>query len=91
MSADHCPTCPFTKPACDDCPAPGGDPQGTLISAGGDGYSGRIFGRIGDVSDPRERLTPGVWPETYVRGPDMATIPPTTPNAHPAGGDSDGA
>lgn len=40
-------------------------------------------GKMEDVSDPRERLTPGVRPDTYVRGTDMATIPPPHPHRMP--------
>ena len=39
MSATCSPFCPFARGCSFDCPAPGGDPQATLVFAGEDGFS----------------------------------------------------
>jgi hypothetical protein len=84
--------CPFVRDCSFDCPAPGGDPQGTLVSAGGNGYGGASAGgldsgrqgKIADESDPRDAPTSG-GPAGTAEESDMATIPPPTPNVNPGG------
>lgn len=88
-----CDACPFR--GCDDCPAPGGDPQGTLIdvdvSAGESGYSGGADGTLdsartkSSAPDPRQR-NEGLTTAAHLTGTSreeagMAphSIAPTTP------------
>ena len=52
----HCDACPFA--GCPTCPAPGGDPQGVLISAGGSGYASGPGSGVRETMDPTTETAP---------------------------------
>lgn len=83
------PFCPFVRDCSFDCPAPGGDPQATLVFAGEDG-SGDVTdtardGRMSNESGPRDVGASEGLAGTGLRSSDMATIPPPSPLVNPGG------